>query len=398
MNLWIARADDRTDQAGRLGRRLESLIEHPPAAFRRNGVWIVGLLPVFITLYSLWYDGVAARQLPDTTQVVWFAVGGMSLYLARRAPLVPALLAPVVWATTESCSFVIVMSYVIAQRRLRGWWVVLALYTALHPVGVVPTPCAFRAGHVALPIETAPLFAVVLPALAGGAIGELRRVVRDREERLRWEADAANERARRAVTDERLRISRDLHDVVGQSVSRMTLHATALAAHTDETRSRSLATRIADSGARVLEDVHFVVGLLRDADDEVVRPTVPLDESVRTAEEDGVTVRATGLDLRTTIGPQSSAVLDAVAAEALHNVVKHAPGAVVDLVLRGETDLVRLSVHDHGAAPDRVSMRPRPAGGYGLAVATERVTAAGGSIVHGPVGRRGYRVRVELPR
>lgn len=388
---WIERLADASDDRTRRVVRLVALAA-----------------PVATALWSTWYDALAAGSAPDAGQVLAFLAGGLSLYLVRRLPVVPAVVAPLVWAATGSCSFVMVMAVVLGARRPRGWLLVLAAYTVLHPLGLVPVPCSFRAGHVALPEETAPLLGVVLPALVGGAVGEASRLVAAREDRLRLAAEVAAARAADVVANERFRLSRDMHDVVGQNVSRMTLHATAIASRTTDDEARELATRIADTGADLLEDVHFVVGLLRDGTPAgsgagatgAVSTRAPRSwqEAIDAAERDGTTVRrhgpARGPIARTAgLDAASSAVLDAVLAETLHNATKHAPGATVDL--RGEIwpDVVRVVVEN--PVPDRAPVLPP--GGHGLAVAAERAASVGGRLTHGVHGGH-FRVDVEVPR
>jgi signal transduction histidine kinase len=406
-------------------RWIERLVDAPDLRTRRVLRAAALSFPLVVTAWSTWYDALAAREAPDAGQLLAFLAGGLSLYLVRRLPVVPSVVAPLVWAATGSCSFVMVMAVVLGARRPRGWLLVLGAYTVLHPLGLVPVPCSFRAGHVALPEETAPLLGVVLPALVGGAVGEASRLVALREDRLRLAAEVAAARAADVVAHERLRLSRDMHDLVGQNVSRMTLHASAIAARSADAEARSLATRIADTGADLLEDVHFVVGLLRDGADGADRATGAdaadgahvasssgpdigtgprarssrsWQESIDAAERDGTVVRrhgpAAGPIARTAgLDDASSAVLDAVLAEALHNATKHAPGAAVDV--RGEIwpDLVRVLVEnpvtDHAPA--------LPSGGHGLAVAAERAASVGGRVTHGVVGER-FRVTVEVPR
>lgn len=408
-------------------RWLERIVDSPDERTRRLLRTAALLLPTLTTVYSVWYDALAARQAPDALQVLAFVAGGVSLHLVRRAPAVPVVVAPLVWAVTGSCSFVMVVSVVLAARRPRGWLLVLGAFTLLHPLGLVPDPCSFRAGHVALPEETSPLLAVVLPALVGGVVGETSRLVALREDRLRLAAEVAAARAADAVAHERLRLSRDMHDLVGQNVSRMTLHANAIAARTADDETRVLATRIADAGVDLLEDVHFVVGLLRRGDrgepdpdagpgsltgavmpDPAPAPVTARPVTARAgrswqdlieaAEHDGTTVRrhgaAVGPIARTAgLDAERTAVLDAVLAEALHNAVKHAPGAVVDL--RGEIwpDRVRIVVEN--PVSDAASVLPP--GGHGLAVAAERAAAVGGRLDHCVIDGR-FRLDLDVPR
>ena len=389
-------------------RWIERLVDAPSDRTRRVLRIAALAAPPVVTLWSTWYDALAARAAPDAAQLLAFLAGGLSLYLVRRLPIVPVVVAPLVWAATGSCSFVMVTAAVLGARRPRGWLLVLAAYTVLHPLGLVPVPCSFRAGHVSLPDETAPLLGVVLPALVGGAVGEAARLVAVREDRLRLAAEVAAARAADAVAHERLRLSRDMHDVVGQNVSRMTLHASAIASRTADAEARALATRIADTGADLLEDVHFVVGLLRGGDrggdrgadrgEADARAPRSWQESIEAAERDGTTVRrhgaAAGPIARTAhLGAASSAVLDAVLAEALHNASKHAPGATVDLHGAVLPDAVRVVVEN----PVAGQASALPSGGHGLAVAAERAATVGGRLTHGAHGGR-FRLELEVPR
>lgn len=379
---------------------VERLLTSRSPVVRAAGRWTVRLAPVAAVAYSVWYDALAARTGPDPLQVVVFVVTGASLWLARRHPLVPTVLALACWAWTESCSFVMVMSWVLAERRPRWWWAGILAFVLVHPVGLVPDPCAYRAGHVVLPPETAPLLGVVLPAVLGGVVGEARRVVARREARLRQEIALATARAGEAVAEERLRTSRDLHDLVARSASRTALQATALAAVTHEPATAELAGRLAATAASCVEDVHVVVDLLRTPS----APPLPLEtlgEAAETARILGTSVTVRGGEVLEGLALARRAALEAALAEGVHNAVVHAPGAPVevDLFVRGDDVVAEVVTLGPGRGDaSRAGRSPRAGAGAGLAVAAERLAPSGGHLRADLHADGAHVLHVEVPR
>ncbi|WP_181429151.1 sensor histidine kinase [Curtobacterium sp. MCSS17_008] len=384
---------------------LERLIESPSSRSRtiRRAARIA--LPALLTVYSTWYDALAAGRAPAWTEVALFAVTGSSLVIARRAPIVPSALALLCWAVTESCSFVVVMSSVVAERRPRWWWAALLVFLAVHPLGFVPTPCAYRAGHVTLPEATAPLLGVALPAALGAVVGETRRVVAAREQRLRAEIDRATAVAETAAIEERLRMSRDVHDLVGRSLSRVALHAAAIEATTKEPRTAELAARTSRAAAQAVADLRYVVGVLRAAASAPVSARLLRDE-VDDARHRGHPVHLEGTGVLGQLDDAPRAALEAAGAEGVHNALKHAPGAAVRVTVAPVGDRVVLRVTSgpvSAPAPGTDDTAPGPGGaaapslGHGLAIAAERLAAVGGSLTAGP-SEEGFDLRAEVPR
>jgi signal transduction histidine kinase len=223
----------------------------------------------------------------------------------------------------------------------------------------------------------------------------------ERAERLERERELL---AQQAVADERLRIARELHDVVAHNVSLMVVQSQALAAtsgqsaHGDEAASQQTLHSVADLGRDALSEMHRMLGVLRVA--EGGEPEREPQPGVRDLEALIARTSAAGLDARLIVeghprelpaGVDLSAYR--IVQEALTNVIRHAEAehAIVRLSYSG--DGVQLSVEDDGHAPPNGS-----AVGHGMVGMRERVALFGGQL---SAGRRtdgpGFRVTASLP-
>ncbi|UBQ02012.1 sensor histidine kinase [Curtobacterium sp. TXMA1] len=222
-------------------------------------------------------------------------------------------------------------------------------------------------------------------------------------------AELAAERERtaaQAVTLERVRIARELHDVVAHHVSLMGVQAGAARRVVDRDPAQATAslTVVEDSARTAVEELRRMLGTLREDDRGAgATDTAPstaglgrmseLVEAVRTAGHDGDLV-VVG-DERP-VPPTVGAVAFRIAQEAVTNVVKHAgPTARADVRLRYLDDGIEVEVTDdgHGAR----AARSTSGSGLGHVGMRERVTAVGGRIEIGPRARGGYLVRAWLP-
>jgi len=186
---------------------------------------------------------------------------------------------------------------------------------------------------------------------------------------------------REAVAEERLRIARDLHDIVGHGMGAITVQAgagrVALDAHEVEL-ARGALRSIEEASRDVLREVRWLVGLLRDQPE---RPGLDdLADLASAARLAGLTV---GLRVRVAPAQVAAPVAEAayrIVQEALTNVVRHAPGArTVDITVDIEVDgPLRVRVHDDGPPAD---YRP---GGHGVEGMRERAASVGGELVAGP--------------
>ncbi|MBL1101559.1 sensor histidine kinase [Streptomyces coffeae] len=206
------------------------------------------------------------------------------------------------------------------------------------------------------------------------------------------------ELARTAVEKERLRFSRDLHDLLGHTMSVVVVKAEAvrrLAPHNLEA-ALGQAADIEAVGRQALTEIREAVTGYRDGSlaTELERSASLLDASGIEAD-----VRRSGPPLP----PQTEALLGWVVREGVTNVVRHSGARRCAIEIRGGTDRVRLEITDDGpgvGSPGAVTHTARgtgAVGGTGLKGLAERLSAAGGTLVAGPDGRCGFRLVAELP-
>ncbi|MFF5883450.1 sensor histidine kinase [Streptomyces sp. NPDC012589] len=277
----------------------------------------------------------------------------------------------------------------------------------------------------------------LVPLLLGEAVRgrrELMREYADRAER----AEAEREReARRRVEQERVRIARELHDVVAHTVSAMTVQA-GLALDAFDARpevAREAMRQVRASGKEAVHELRATVSVLRSEGGDLTGPAPRLAELADLVER----VRGTGLDvtLRVAAGPLPQVVELAayrIVQEALTNVIRHADARHATVSVTPDGHRLRVEVTDDGhhggvgrgpAAPDGRGGGGRAAeggdgtpghgtpghgtpghgtpgqgtagDGFGLIGMRERAASVGGRLVAGPLPGGGWRVTAELP-
>ncbi|MFI5897889.1 sensor histidine kinase [Actinoplanes sp. NPDC051513] len=339
-----------------------------PAAVRR--LWPV---PVFLLVFAGSVAALAAGVLTDPFVAAAFALYPVAL--GTRRPRLPAKV------TGAVAVAILVVTSVVGTPH--GIW---------PRLGTAVLGAGFLAG-----------------AWTGGQLVRARRSEAAR---------AAAEQAQRAVTEERLRIARELHDVVAHSMSVITVQAgTAnhvIGTHPTEAQA---ALRVIESTSRTaLTEMRQLLGVLRSGAEGVEFAPLPgpsgLPTLVRRAEEAGVRVE---LDLRGTESLPGGIALSVyrIVQEALTNVVRHAAPARCEISVIVKGGQVSIDVTDDGrragvSAAERIGAdpneqtRPRmpPDGGrvgHGLIGMRERVLVYGGSFRAGPRPEGGFAVSARLP-
>lgn len=226
--------------------------------------------------------------------------------------------------------------------------------------------------------------------------------------RRRYEAGLAAQAQRERdaeVREERVRIAREMHDVVAHALAVITVQAgvgRCLADKNPQQASAALAS-IETIGRTAQDELRVVLGLLRDGD----AGTASLVPAPKLADVEDLadTVRAAGVpvELRMSgtdrqLSPSLELSVYRVAQEALTNVVKHAPGARAAAELTVSAEKLRLVVRDDGGPSGAVPPPALDTGtGHGILGMRERIGAFGGRLVAGPVAGGGFEVTAEVP-
>jgi signal transduction histidine kinase len=223
---------------------------------------------------------------------------------------------------------------------------------------------------------------------------ELWRARRERREQTRA---AAAEADRRRGSEERLRIARDLHDVLGHHVSLINVQAgVALYLMDDDPeQARSALTAIKQSSRDLLREMRSTLGVLRGVDEEPPHQPVAglarLDELVAATRAAGlpVTVEISGEPRE--LPPSVDTAAYRILQEALTNARKHAGPARASVRLTYAEDGITMRIDDDGTGPTGGS-----GGGNGLPGMRERAAALGGTLTAGPRPGGGFRVDAHL--
>ncbi|MEV4569436.1 sensor histidine kinase [Nonomuraea sp. NPDC049419] len=347
------------------------------------------------------------------TQAVYtvLVIGGCAaMLLRRRMPrlclgLLVLLLAvhlPLVQLGPYAGVVCLVGAYTTQTRLDRAWrWGYLALFCAVATGGIVTALAA--TGGAAQPVPLAAAYALLTVA---ALIGAMRRNAAERYRLAVERADlleARHETGRRlAVLEERGRIAREMHDILGHSLNAVAVLSEGArhAVRSDPDRTDAALADIGRLSRSAVDEVRDLIDVLRTEDGPAERGPAP-----SLAELSGLVsgFRFTGTVVRTQVEGdpgglpgQLGRTAYRIVQEAITNAVKHAPGAAIT---------IRVTITDTGvdllvtnARPDA----PREAGageGHGLIGIRERVRAAGGTVEAGPdPATGGWQVHARLPR
>ena len=230
------------------------------------------------------------------------------------------------------------------------------------------------------------------------ALGRKLEEADEAKERAARAEREREQRARAAVSEERARIARELHDVVGHSVSVMTVQASAVRRllRPEQEREREALLIVERTGREALAEMRRMVGVLRRPEQGPALAPQPslehVERLIEQAQEAGLSV-----ELRVEGDPQPlPAGVDLTAyrlvQEGLTNALKHARAENAQVVVRyGHGDL-EVTVSDDGRGGGSSD-----GGGHGLVGMRERVAVYGGELEAGPRAEGGYRLRAKLP-
>ncbi|MFD4376206.1 sensor histidine kinase [Streptomyces sp. NPDC059202] len=216
-------------------------------------------------------------------------------------------------------------------------------------------------------------------------------------------------RARQSATEERLRIARELHDVLGHTVSLINVQSGAAlhrlakrpAPESALATATEALTAVRTTSKDALRELRATLGVLRGADEAA--PTAPPASGLALLGDLTARARAVGLDVRTRVTgtpvplpPPVDLAAYRIVQESLTNVTRHSAAGTVTVTLAWEagTGTVRIRIADDGGAPGPAT--PGAPGGTGVRGMTERARALGGTLTAGPADG-GFVVDARLP-
>jgi signal transduction histidine kinase len=318
---------------------------------------------------------------------------GWTLALSGALTLVLLHVDPRAGATAVIAPAVALYTLGLRRGRVEQLFAAVAAVAAVVLVDALPTRSPTLAqtfGHALL---------VAIPLLAAEAHRTHRANVALLRERLELAERTREQEAERRAEQERLRIARDLHDVVAHTLTTINVQAATAAELIDRDpgHARAALDTIADASRDAIGELRAILGVLRGDDDAPLAPAPGVD----TVAELVAAGRDGGLDVRLEVsGERPEHLPDAVSLaafrivqESLTNARRHAQGAPVHVRLAFEAGHLAIAVQNgagghangNGAAP-----------GVGITGMTERAAAVGGTLRAAPVPD-GFRVDAELP-
>lgn len=356
----------------------------------------VGLGAIFVVIVAIEATGEAMVDAPGAQLAALTLVLAACIVLRRRIPFA-ALVVATAALTAESFLHVatefsplatLVCAFSVGQYAspVKARWGALIIV-----VGVV----TFFAGTPGLHrFEPADLFSVLLVWLVAWGVGYSTARRRDEQERARQALH------RQVIAEERVRVSRELHDIVGHTVNLFVVHAGAarLALDDDPATTRSLLQGMENAGRATLADLDRVLASLRadssDGTQDVAMPApglAQLPELVGRFQNSGVETRLT-VDSNLPLPRDIDVSAYRIVQEALTNALKHAAPCSASVIVERRNGSLIVEVSDTGPG-----LRATDRRGRGLVGMAERVSMCGGVLEHGEGEHGGFRLRATLP-
>ena len=280
---------------------------------------------------------------------------------------------------------------------------VLAGVLVLTAAGTAAGGAALHHNQVSIVAARFLASAVVLTAswVIGLAVRQQRAYTAGLREQAERRVQAQLAEGRRAATEERLRIARELHDVVAHSLSLIAVQAGVgnyVASARPAEAARALAS-IEATSRDALREMRRLLGVLRDesadADLAPAHGLADVGQLITGTADAGVRVQLEVRGTQRPVPPGADLAAYRIIQEALTNVVKHARTTASRVLVTYEDDAMRLEITDDGdgAPADAVAA----SAGHGIAGMRERASLFGGEFQAGPLPGRGFRVAARLP-
>ena len=381
-------------------------VPEAPWSWLRGRVWLVDLLVVIVVfaynlpILPLYADGVVTSLGLALVSVVLCLP-----HLWRRRHPLGALGATLIAACAQvafstpllpaDVMLLLAVYHVATRYRWRASLACMLLVVAWLLVAVIP--------HLGRDfIDVGQLGLLVVVTLWVWTWGTLVWTRREHVAGLRERAEQAEREretnARIAVSDERARIAREIHDIVSHSLSVVVVMSDGAAAKvdTDPDQAKEAMLRVRDTGRTALAEMRRMLGVLRNDEPGSHAPqpgVAQLDGLIAQSRAAGLPVTFTVTGEPTPLSQGAELTLYRVVQEALTNARKHAgPAARTTVDLAYRPDGVEVRVRDDGRGPAGET------GGHGLAGMRARVATHGGTLATGPGRGGGFEVVAVLPR
>lgn len=329
------------------------------------------------------------------------AAGGVSLIARRRYPvgvlavtLGSALAVTAVSNAGQAWLALIVAFFTAVQAGRRA--AAIASLVIGYLISVWPPWLVGTSGHPSVTFALTLLIGLLVLLFAA-------ELIRSGRQRAQAQRQSRAEELRRRASEDRMRMARDLHDVVAHNISVINVQANTALHLMDRQpqRAREALSTINEVSRQALTELRSVLGVLRDVGQDAPRaPTPGLDR----VDELAATMHAAGLAVRVERegGPvplPAGADLAAyrIVQEALTNTARHSGGSAATVRITYREDGVEIEIDDDGGPAGLSGSAPRPGAGHGIAGMTERAQAFGGWLRAGRRPSGGFRVQARLP-
>ncbi|MCX4763626.1 sensor histidine kinase [Streptomyces sp. NBC_01275] len=352
----------------------------------------------------------------DVTAVVLMGVSCLALLKYRSHPRIAV-------AVTAVCTAIaIVVGYLLTPLLLAPvmaslYWLASVADRRTTRVYGITTMAALTVAaafsdsmdDVSLLLRTiGPFFWLLLPLAAGNMTRLRRAYLTSVQARAEHAERTREEEARLRVTEERMRIARELHDVVAHHLALANAQA-GTAAHlalTSPQQSKKILTDLTGTTSSALRELKATLGLLRQNDDPASAPLEPapgltrLPELVSSYASAGLTVTVTTQGEPRPLSPGVDLTAFRIVQEALTNVAKHAAAETAQVRLEYSGLRLLITVSDDGPATAAVTASDTaavPGRGFGVMGMQERARSIGGELCAGPRPEGGFEVTTALP-
>ncbi|MCI3275379.1 sensor histidine kinase [Streptomyces cylindrosporus] len=356
---------------------------------------------------SLTIPGIEQPQ-DDTPGFVLAAVSCLPLWRGRDHPRTAATVATACTVATAALGYVLT-PLLLAPLMIALFWVALGtdrLTTrvfglAAIAMAVITVVLDNNSTEMVLLRTVGPILWLLLPLVGGNGARLRQAYLESVQARAAYAERTREEEARLRVTEERMRIARELHDVVAHHMAVANAQAGTARhlASTHPAQAQKLLDELTATTSSALLELRATVGVLRQAGDPGVESLEPspglerLPDLVATCATAGLDVTVTTEGEPLPLSPGVDLTAYRIIQEALTNATKHATDHTAHVRLAYAGSRLKITVTNGG----RVAEPPVPGGGFGLMGMRERAHSVGGDLRAGPLPDGGFEVSTALP-